>query len=321
MPTQEQTGKSFFSIITEKSKKLSPVPAGVSPVLPQELGVKAVLFDIYGTLLISGSGDIGISKDDQNILAFEEAFAFAGFSTGRCPEAKDLFFKTIARHHEETRAGGILHPEVEIRQVHLDVLNTMAETSRLSDDFSSSWNSRFDELSLERQLFIEAFALHFELAANPVWPMPDAASTLESLAALHVPLGIVSNAQFYTPLTLEALLGKSLAGLGFDPDACAFSYALKTAKPAVTIFSGPLTVLSAKYGIAPSQVLYVGNDMKNDVWTSKEAGCKACAFCQDARSWRPRTGIHPYDQAEPDITITGLSQLLPYFSNQQELHG
>ena len=51
--------------------------------------------------------------------------------------------------------------------------------------------------------------------------MPGAAETLAALQQRGLLLGIVSNAQFYTPLMIEALLGKPPGELGFLPELCA----------------------------------------------------------------------------------------------------
>ena len=37
---------------------LSPIDTGVSPSYTEDPAIKAVVFDIYGTLLVSSSGDI-----------------------------------------------------------------------------------------------------------------------------------------------------------------------------------------------------------------------------------------------------------------------
>ena len=46
------------TIMRRQSRPLEPVPTGVSPVLRELPAIRAVMFDIYGTLLISASGDI-----------------------------------------------------------------------------------------------------------------------------------------------------------------------------------------------------------------------------------------------------------------------
>ena len=63
--------------------------------------------------------------------------------------------------------------------------------------------------------------------------------------------GIVSNAQFYTPLILEALTGRSLDEIGFEEELCSWSYRLRRAKPSPLMFRDPLEILQAQ-GISPA---------------------------------------------------------------------
>ena len=49
------------SYISSKSTKLDVQATDVLPCL-EPLPIKAVLFDIYGTLMISASGDIGVAN-------------------------------------------------------------------------------------------------------------------------------------------------------------------------------------------------------------------------------------------------------------------
>ena len=51
------------------SRPLAAEPTGLLPVLGQVEGIKAVVFDVYGTLICSGVGDISlIEQSDRNEL-------------------------------------------------------------------------------------------------------------------------------------------------------------------------------------------------------------------------------------------------------------
>ena len=54
---------------------LQPIPTAVAPRLDKIDGIKAIIFDIYGTLVVSASGDIDqIDLSQQNMrTALEEA--------------------------------------------------------------------------------------------------------------------------------------------------------------------------------------------------------------------------------------------------------
>ena len=67
-------------IFHQLSQPLEPIPTGVSPQLSPVVDIRAVLFDIYGTLIISGCGDIGTSIEVQQANALEAALASLGIA-------------------------------------------------------------------------------------------------------------------------------------------------------------------------------------------------------------------------------------------------
>jgi putative hydrolase of the HAD superfamily len=156
---------------------------------------------------------------------------------------------------------------------------------------------------------LKFMAIRFECAVNPVWPMPGLESVLESLSKRGMPLGIVSNAQFYTPIMLESFTGKRLSELGFQEDLSVWSYRERLGKPSVELFETLNRSLSSR-GIRPEQALYVGNDMLNDIWTASQAGLKTALFAGDQRSLRLRETDDRCQGLEPDVVITELNQLV-----------
>jgi putative hydrolase of the HAD superfamily len=139
--------------------------------------------------------------------------------------------------------------------------------------------------------------------------MPEARETLGELRDGGIPLGIVSNAQFFTPLLFEALLGAEPEALGFSEELCAYSYRESRAKPSPEIFLGPLEALARSRGIDASQTLYVGNDMKNDILAARKAGLRTCLFAGDSRSLRLRSDDPEAAGIRPDAVVTTLGEL------------
>lgn len=290
-------------------------PAAVESRLPKLSDVRAVLFDVYGTLFISGSGDIGTAMDKGRDDVFADAFLEAlshiagdnsssrdvsgdvsGLPAGLGEAAREAYFSTIAELHEQSMAAGVEAPEVDVREV---------------------WRIACRRPPLCRYLKrlpgaaeIEELALAYELRANPVWPMPAARSTLLELAARGYRLGLVSNAQFFTPLLFPALMAAELGELGIDPQLCAFSFREGHAKPSPMIFRGPLSGLRERDGIVPREVLYVGNDMRNDIAAAAVAGCRTCLFAGDARSLRLRHADSALAGIQPEAIIRSLPELL-----------
>jgi len=279
--------------IRELSRPASPDPPALpsrfysllSRPLPRK--PQAVLFDIYGTLFTSASGDISTIDQRDNTPAVASALEVVGAGplSGEATTALANRFRTeIEREHRRSRSAGMLFPEVDVREL---------------------WRRAIADLSiLNAPGMVERFAVCYEMAANPVWPMPGAAALLSRLRD-RLPIGIVSNAQFFTPLLFPGLLGLTIGELGFQPDLVSFSYEQRIAKPDTHLLDRPLAAL-ADQGIDSSQVVYVGNDMLNDVATAAATGCMTILFAGDRRSLRLRDNHAAVGSLAPDSVVQTL---------------
>ena len=272
--------------ILDKStiQPLEPIPTGMEPIGRLTGSPQGLLFDVYGTLLVSGSGDVGTAmqtiRDNERLEQLLRTY-----NVDRQPgKVMDDFFSAIAEHHARLKASGVLYPEVKIDEIWMQVLG---------------WRHRDKARS---------YALAFELMANPVYPMPGMKLLVEKLRA-RCCLGIISNAQFYTPLLLEKFFNAPLEESGFDKDLLIFSYATGRAKPSQHLFELAGSRLERR-GILPENVLYVGNDMLNDILPAREIGFKTALFAGDQRSLRLRRDDERCQGVQPDVVITDLAQLL-----------
>lgn len=249
--------------------------------------MQAVLFDVYGTLFISRAGDIGAAKEEaaRNIDAIAELCARHGITTPVSPML-DAFFECIGTSKGALRDGkGIEYPEVVIEEIWSSVLGIT--------DFP----------------MLQSFALEYEMIVNPVYPMPHLQELLSTCKRQKIVMGIISNAQFYTPYLFAALLGRRLAELGFREDLLLFSYMLGYCKPSPEPFGRAAQILKAA-GIDATNTLYVGNDMRKDIAPSAAAGFQTALFAGDARSLNLREEDRSCAHIRPDMIITDLAQII-----------
>jgi putative hydrolase of the HAD superfamily len=158
---------------------------------------------------------------------------------------------------------------------------------------------------------IRKFAIEFELITNPVYPMPNLESTLSGCRQKGLLMGIISNAQFYTPLLFNWFLNAEIEDLGFDPGLLFYSHRFEVAKPSPLLFEMAAETLHSK-GIEPACALYVGNDMLNDIYPATAMGFQTALFAGDRRSLRLRTDDPRCADLSPDLVITDLGQLDQY---------
>ena len=282
-------------VLRRHARPTAPIPTEMVPRLARIPGIRAVLFDIYGTLFVSASGDVGTAKQAANTSAFSAALEAVGSDSGIDGQrGLSEFFATIEESHDAAKSRGIEFPEVDIVQV-------WGRTLARIDSERSPAGLPVDEGFLRR------LAVEYEARANPVWPMPGLAEELEEVLDRGILLGLVSNAQFFTPLLFEAFLGRSVDACGFASDLRFYSYAHGFAKPGDELFLAARRAL-AGHGIEPCRTLFVGNDMVNDVAPAHRVGFRTALFAGDARSLRRRKGDDRCLGIVPDLILTDLDQ-------------
>lgn len=275
------------NVIQKYIRPLKPIPTSLTPAGNLIHHIRCVLFDIYGTLFISGSGDISPAK--QNSPQMEEIrLLLAKHEIDQTPRSLlDALHRAIKARHAALRDSGIDFPEVKIERIWQQVLQA-------------------DDMGRIRQ-----FAAEFELISNPVYPMPNLSDLLGACRQQNILMGIISNAQFYTPWLFNWFLDSDPQGLGFSPDLIFYSYIFATAKPSPALFKKAAEKLKEK-GIQPAAILYIGNDMLNDIYPAQNAGFKTALFAGDQRSLRLRSADPRCRDLTPDLVVTDLGQLIQH---------
>lgn len=278
----------YADILRRHAKQMTPIATDVEPVLRKLPNIRAVLFDVYGTLLISGSGEVGTAGQAACESALTGALEATGIIVSAPPaQGIECFYDAIRASHADSRAAGIDHPEVDIVEIWRTVLEALGH---------------HDPVDLAR------LAVEYEARANPCWPMPGMQKFLGRLSDASIALGIISNAQFFTPDLFVALLEGSTETLGFDPRLTYYSYRDGRAKPGVRMHEQAVETLRTRR-IAPDEALYVGNDMLNDILPARKLGFRTALFAGDRRSLRRREDDPRVAAVVPDLVLTDLGQL------------
>ncbi|NNF99259.1 MAG: HAD family hydrolase [Desulfobacteraceae bacterium] len=264
---------------------MSPIPTFLVSRGELIKPVKAVVFDIYGTLFISGSGDIGTEATaTANSAELVSLFTLHDLESSPASLRRQLH-DTIRAVHQTKKESGIEYPEVDILEI---------------------WERILGWPDAEK---IREFAAGYELIVNPVYPMPDAKEVIAYCQSADIAMGILSNAQFYTPCLFEWYYKKTTTALGFQSDLCIYSYQLGMGKPEQALFEICASRLEKK-GINRSNVLYIGNDMANDIMPAARSGFQTALFAGDRRSLRLREKDPRCFGVVPDLVITGFGQLV-----------
>ncbi len=210
---------------------------------------RAVVFDIYGTLLIAPAG--GVKPDPASDPVLREILRQFGHEPPESPST--ALHTAVLRHHA---AAGVPYPEIDLRVLWREVLSLDpgTDTNPLVEAIESAW--------------------------HPSRPMPGAAAFIRRLSRSGVSLGLLSNAQCNTLPSLGEI--KDL----FAAELTLLSFQHGIAKPAPALFELLASRLAGR-GISPAETLYIGNDPLHDIVPAATCGFKTALFTGHPESIRP----------------------------------
>jgi putative hydrolase of the HAD superfamily len=284
--------RKLASIIRDTSVPLFPQPPCLPAGMPHSRhipAIKAVLFDVYGTLFTSAAGDIGVAANAAS--ASELPLESLAGQYGLCGARMRSFFIEEVKKAHLSLASKTPWPEVRVDEIW--------------DKFLKNFTQRHEGAPKDAR----ELALRYELAVNPVYPMPGALETMSALKEAGFILGIISNAQFFTPLLFDAFFSKTAEELGFDPEVLFWSFEHGEAKPSPRLYEAAVKKLEAK-GIKACECVFVGNDMLSDIYGAVNAGFSGVLFAGDSRSLRLREEDQRVKNIKPSWIISSLSELV-----------
>ncbi|KKR03608.1 MAG: Haloacid dehalogenase domain protein hydrolase [Candidatus Uhrbacteria bacterium GW2011_GWF2_39_13] len=266
-------------------------------------GIKAVIFDIYGTLLVSDSGDFRqekLSETRLSALLGKSVLHIKDENKNRAVhEIIGKYNDYIKKHHGESKSSGIEYPEINIVDLWDSVISGLAADNLLETPLPD--------------IDLKLIAIVFELSLNPIYPMPFMTELIRLIESKPLISGVVSNAQFYTPLIMNYFLDNEISFSehikAFKDDLNIFSYKFGMSKPGVELFETAVSRLSNNYNIRPEETIFIGNDMLNDIYPAKSAGFKTVLFTGDARSLRRRKEHPLVNSLKADYVIRDLKEL------------
>ncbi len=296
----------YIQDFLDKQEEMLPIATGVGEKTIKDNSIKAVIFDIYGTLLISSSGDI--DKSRMTTETFAKALSLEQIELTKTSEPEregllksilELYQELISLHQQKLKTNFRPYPEIEIREIFKELINISIKRELITLP-KSGYN-------------IDRLIIYFELLCNRIDKMPHLVEILEYIKGKNLPLGIVSNAQFYTQGFLNYYIKKEYQATEtieyFDNDICIYSYKYLRGKPDVFLFNELTQRLKSKYNINPQETLFIGNDMLKDVYTANKAGLKTVLFAGDERSLRERKDEELTVGIEADHIVTDLIQI------------
>jgi putative hydrolase of the HAD superfamily len=250
--------------------------------------VRAVIFDVYGTMVnYWRPGFEGRhSREALLIGAFAEVadrFGMGETLIGMNPAdspaktLNDFYNGLILLNHQKSVDKGVAFPEVRVEEV-WSVIALMLKRNGYdaaahapaggAADFARYVAYTYNFLSMGRELY------------------PNVAAALKKLKESGIVLGILSDAQFYTPIDLTLMLRGQSGGKVddynelFDTDLTFLSCEYGFVKPSEALYRRLFDALY-EYQITPAQTVFVGNDLEADIRPAAALGMRTGLFCGD----------------------------------------
>jgi putative hydrolase of the HAD superfamily len=230
----------------------------------EALMIKAVLFDLYGTLI-----DIRTDEDDFTVYdSLSRFLAYQGVIVG----PSDLQNRYTAGIKEQLAASREAFPDVDVADIFKTILREHG--SKLTDE------SVVTVATLFRALTIRRFGL-----------FPGVMETLSSLGE-HYRLGLVSDAQWVFTEPEIAMTGLDR----FFP-VKVLSSRLRYRKPDPRLFDKGLREL----GIRDKEAVYIGDNPNRDLTGAKNADLRFILFrgeCRDYNGLTPDRCFQDYSELQ-----------------------
>jgi putative hydrolase of the HAD superfamily len=295
----------YIEKFLNSATEMKPAPTLLKPFVRADPTIRALAFDVYGTILVSASGDIDesvISADNLKAALDASGIELVDSIPGHqqiLTEILDDFKRSIRDYHEAEFSEDKPYPEINVLEIWEKII---------------LHNQNLNLLRFSDPLCIKCFTFIFEVLSNRIYPMPGMKEVINLLAEKGFPLGIVSNAQFYTPVILNFFLHGTISDSEqvqpFDADLTVFSFQHQRSKPDAFLFELLKKQYRQKYGIYADEILFIGNDMFRDIYPAREAGLKTALFAGDTKSLRLRQEKPELKKLTPDYVVTDLYQIL-----------
>lgn len=273
--------------------------------------IQVAIFDVYGTLINYWDNSFGDqeSKRVELLSALRKTADRFGFtpildtidSSKRAEETLyDFYHGLIVMKHDQSISEGKSFPEVKIEEIWNIILSILIRNGYDLD--SNMIGSRTD--------FSRIIAYYYNFHSLKRGFFEGVVPALKSLKAQNIKLGILSNAQFYTPIDLSLFIRDQDEELVdfmelFEPELIFFSYENGVAKPNKMLYE---KLFDALYEIntLPSETVFIGNDLAVDIQAAQEIGMKTALFAGN----RGSTFMHDLEgKVFPDIVFTSFEEI------------
>jgi FMN phosphatase YigB (HAD superfamily) len=285
-------------------------PTDLEPRLYRLPDIRAVTWNVYGTLLAISGGTLLFEHPQQVItdLALDKTiqeFKMWAAMTRKPGQPTEYFGPLYAMQLHQMKGasgGGERFPEVAV-----DALWEALVKKLLKKDykFDTGFYGSLNEFSRKVAYF-------FHASLQGVGCYPGAGAALSLVKSRRLVQGLLGDGQCFTLDHLKRCLrledAEANVADAFDPELRVLSYSVKARPPSERPFREVLGTL-ARRGIRPEQVLHIGSRLTADVAPARRLRMRTALFAGDKGSLDAAPDQLERSQTRPDVILTELGQI------------
>jgi hypothetical protein len=305
----------YASYLDSRSDLSWPAPPQATPVKARphltRLPVRAVMWNVYGTLLAIPHGELLFEHPNDFIMSnaldktIQEFKMWGSMSRkpGQPSEYLQTIYSQIVDEHRALAGGVERHPEVCSERVWEAILKRLMQKDY---QFDAGFFGSLNEYSRK-----VAYFFHASLQGTACYE--GAARALSHVRRSGLEQGLLGEGQCFTTVQLER--GLTAQDEEADPEELLsngltiLSWAALARKPSDRLFRQALEALSSR-GIGPSEVLHVGSRLQQDLVPARRLGMKTALFAGDRTSLQATAEQLKEPASRPDVLLTQLDQIV-----------
>ena len=310
MPSSLEQYASYLDTRKELLWPAAPSAARLKarPHLTRLPEVRAVLWNVYGTLLAIPQGELLFEHPTPFVMSnaldktIQEFKMWASMSRKPGQPADDLLrqYRQILSEHS---LGGVeRHPETQVDRVWEVILKRLMQKDY---KFDAGFFGAMNEYSRK-----VAYFFHASLQGTACYE--GAATAMKHIAASGLRQGLLADGQCFTTVQLQRGLSAQDGSARLDDllndDLVVLSCDLRGKKPSERLFRQALESLQ-QAGLAPEEILHVGSRMQQDIIPAKRLGMKTALFAGDKVSVQATSEQIKEAATRPDVLLTELDQI------------
>lgn len=272
------------------------------PPLPQ---VKAVTWNIYGTLLAIPTGGLLFQHPQQFIMDIAldktvQEFKMWASMTRKPGQPAEYLRQLYTKAFDEQRMApspGEKYPEIHAERVWENIVKKLLQKDYKFDaGFYGSLNEYTRKI---------AYFFHASLQGTAAYP--GAAAAVAEVRSRGLAQGVLADGQCFTLAQLQHAFGQPLDQF-LDPDLRVLSCDVKGKKPSERLFQEMIAKLKQR-GIEPIQTLHIGSRIAEDLVPARKLGMRTGLFAGDKESLKATAEQMKDATSRPDVLLTELPQI------------